>query len=396
MPEKQRVVILGSTGSIGTAALEVIRDFRERFEVVGLSARRNTDLLVRQIEEFSPRAVCVADPGEAEKSAESLGAALRGRELLTGEEGLTALVERYDADVLVAATVGFAGLFPTIKGIERGMRIALANKEVLVVAGEIVMARAREAGVEILPIDSEHNAIFHCLAGNDRRSVRRIVLTASGGPFLGMSREELRAATPEQALNLPTWNMGRKITIDSATLMNKGLEVIEACHLFDVRPEQVEVVIHPQSTIHSMVEFADGSILAQLGQTNMYLPILNILTHPERLANKFEPLDLAALGRLEFARPDRELFPCLDYAYEAIEAGGALPAVMNAANEVAVQAFLDGKRDFMGIAATVREAMDQHLKNQAGAPESAPTLESLRLADRSARVMAEKYGNIRT
>ena len=380
----KRVIVLGATGSIGTTTLDVVRDFPDRFKVVGLSARSKIDLLARQAGEFRPAFICVSDAAAAEASG--LRSGLGGDVLLLkGEAGVVELVRRCEADVLVVATVGFAGLLPTLAGVDRGMRIALANKEVLVAAGDVVVERARRGGVEILPIDSEHNAVLQCLAGNDRRSVRRVVLTASGGPFLRYSREALERVTVEQALRHPTWNMGRKITIDCATLMNKGLEVIEACRLFDLRPEQVEVVIHPESTIHSMVEFADGSILAQMGQTNMYLPILNVLSYPDRVANKFPPLDLVAVGALRFEQPDRERFPCLDYAYEAIRVGGTLPAAMNAANEVAVGVFLEGHIPFMGIAATIRAVMDRHDVIEH------TDLDNLRETDRLAREMATEH-----
>jgi 1-deoxy-D-xylulose-5-phosphate reductoisomerase len=382
---RKRIIILGSTGSIGTSTLDVIRDFPDRFEVAALASRRNVGLLVRQIGEFRPAMVCVTDP-EAAREPELLSS-IGDATLLTEQEGLEDLVRRCEADVLVVATVGFAGLFPTLAGIERGLRIALANKEVLVVGGQLVMEQARCRGVEMLPIDSEHNAVFQCLAGNHSSSVRRVILTASGGPFRGFSRQQLQKVTREQALDHPTWDMGPKITIDSATLMNKGFEVIEACHLFGVRPDQVDVVIHPQSIVHSMVEYADGSVLAQLGQTNMYLPILNTLAYPERLANKHPSLDLAALGKLEFARANRDLFPCLDYAYEACEKGGTLPAALNAANEVAVAAFLEKRIPFTGIPETIRTVLDQHEI----IPQ--PDLETLREVDRAAREMAETHAS---
>ena len=376
---RKRIIILGSTGSIGTSTLDVIRDFPSQFEVVGLSTHSNSHLLGSQAQEFSPQAVCISNP-EAEPQALPAQTTL-----FLGEEGLAELVNSLDADMLVVATVGFAGLFPTLAGIEKGMTIALANKEVLVVAGEIVMQKAREAGVKVLPIDSEHNAIFQCLAGNDAKSVRRIFLTASGGPLRNLTRGDMASVTVEQALNHPTWNMGRKITIDCASLMNKGLEVIEACHLFGLSPDQVEVVVHPQSTIHSMVEYRDGSVLAQLGQTSMYLPILNVLSYPQRFENKFAPLNLAALGQLSFSAPQFDLFPCLGYAYEAIRAGGTMPAAMNAANEIAVSFFLDRAIPFMGIAQIIRKVMDNH------EVVHAPDLNNLRGTDFDARKTAREY-----
>lgn len=380
----QRVLILGSSGSIGTSTLDVIRDFPDRFEVAGLAVRRNLDLLAAQCREFKPSAVCVGEERLGAQAAERL----RGVEVLTGESGLVDLVRRTEADVVVVATVGFTGLFPTLAAIDAGARIALANKEVLVVGGELVMSRAREAGVAILPIDSEHNAVFQCLAGNRREAIRRIVLTASGGPFRRHEAEALERVTVEEALDHPTWDMGAKITIDSATLMNKGFEVIEACHLFGVAPEQVDVLIHPQSIVHSMIEYADGSVIAQMGQTNMYLPILNVLAYPERLANKFEPLDLAGLGNLEFEHPRRQDFPCLDYAYEAIERGGTAPAALNAANEIAVREFLAGAIGFGDIPRSIRRVLSQWDDDaEAGAPDP----QTLARADARAREMTEEY-----
>ncbi|MFP4580368.1 MAG: 1-deoxy-D-xylulose-5-phosphate reductoisomerase [Candidatus Sumerlaeia bacterium] len=379
---KKKVIILGSTGSIGVSTLDVIRDFKDRFEVVGITTNRKTELLEKQIEEFGPKVACIADEEAAGQS--KLAGRFPETRVLAGESSLVDMLLSYEADILVVATVGSVGLFPTLTGIECGMRIALANKEVLVVGGDLVMKRALKCGVEILPIDSEHNAIFQCLTGNDITRIRRLILTASGGPFRDMSAQAMQNVTREQALDHPTWNMGPKISIDSATLMNKGFEVIEACHLFGVRPDQVEVVVHPQSSIHSMVEYADGSILAQLGQTNMYLPILNVLAFPERVPNKFEPVDLVKLSSLEFLAPDKERFPCLSYAYEAAEKGGTMPAVLNAANEVAVSAFLENRIPFTGIPEIIRAAMDQH------EPIAHPDLETLKEWDAKAREMAEK------
>jgi 1-deoxy-D-xylulose-5-phosphate reductoisomerase len=380
---KKKVTILGSTGSIGVSALEVIRDFKDRFEVVGFTTNRNVDLLQKQIEEFHPQVACVADTATADKA--KLSGRFPKTRVLSGRQSLTDMLLSYEADILVVATVGFVGLFPTLTGIECGMRIGLANKEVLVIAGELVTKRARKCQVEILPIDSEHNAVFQCLGGNDASKIRRVILTASGGPFRDFTAEQMRKVTRAQALNHPTWKMGDKITIDSATLMNKGFEVIEACHLFGVRPDQVEVVVHPQSAVHSMVEFVDGSILAQLGQTSMYLPILNVLSFPERVSNKYEPLDLTRLARLDFLKPDLERFPCLRYAYEACETGGTMPAAMNAANEVAVAAFLEERIPFYGIPEIIRAVMDEHQTI------THPDLETLRETDQRAREMAEKH-----
>jgi len=380
----KRILVLGSTGSIGTSALDVIRDYPGRFELAGISALSQLDLLARQIDEFRPPLAAITDSAVIRKAG--LSNSLHGARLLTGENATVDLVRQSNADMLVVATVGYAGLLPTLAGIEKGMTIALANKEVLVAAGEMVMERARNAGVAILPVDSEHNAVFQCLAGNDAKAIRRILLTASGGPFLRFSQEALDHVTVEQALRHPTWSMGRKITIDCATMMNKGFEVIEACHLFGLSADQVEVLVHPQSTVHSMVEFTDGSVLAHMGPTNMYLPILNVLSYPERWANKYPSLDLASIGSLHFEHPDMERFPCLRYAYEAMKTGGTLPAAVNAANEVAVGEFLAGRLPFTGIPRMIREAMDHH------SPVANPDLGDICETDRKTREMAKEYG----
>lgn len=349
----KRVIILGSTGSIGCKALEVISDFSDRFEVVALSTHARVKELAQQARRFRPRAVCIGATAQQASIPD-------GVTVHRGDTGLAELVENYDADLVVVATVGFVGLLPTLRAIELGRTVALANKEVLVVGGDVVMHAVRHFNVRLLPIDSEHNAIFQCLNGCGSKSIRRIILTASGGPFRGSRRHQMRDITPKQALRHPTWNMGPKITIDSATLMNKGFEMIEAHHLFGIPPDHVEVLIHPQSTIHSMVEYVDGSIIAQLGVTDMYLPIQNVLLYPERLPNKFPALDLAQLGRLTFEKPDLDAFPCLAYAYEAAAAGGTYPAVLNAANEVAVARFLAGEIGFLRISELIRNALDAH------------------------------------
>ncbi len=357
---KKRLAIIGSTGSIGTRALDVVRDFPERFDVVALSTNGNVDLLGAQVAEFGVEAFCVAGVESAEAGNGSVaGNGAEGARAFYGQAGLVELVESVEADMLLVATVGFSGLFPTLAGIEKGMDIALANKEVLVVGGELVMGLAREKGVDVLPVDSEHNAVFQCLAGNRMEDVRRVVLTASGGPFRGRSAAELQGVSVAETLAHPTWDMGAKISVDSATMMNKGFEVIEACHLFGLDADQIDVVVHRQSVVHSMVEFVDGSVLAQLGQTDMYLPIQHVLAWPERLPNKFEALDLTRCGSLDFEQPDRASFPCLDYAFEAIGKGGLVPAVLNAANEVAVEAFLAGKVSFTDISGIIRQTMDR-------------------------------------
>ncbi|MBX7246479.1 MAG: 1-deoxy-D-xylulose-5-phosphate reductoisomerase [Candidatus Sumerlaeaceae bacterium] len=376
----KRLIILGSTGSIGRKALEVASDFPGEFEIVALSTNCQVGLLAEQAQRFRPKAVCVCAPQAQDAgraAAEAAGAVFHG-----GEAGLTELVERYDADMVVVATVGFVGLVPTLRAIALGRTIALANKEVLVTAGELVMEAAKRQKARILPIDSEHNAIFQCLNGHGPRAVRRVILTASGGPFRGSNRERMAAITPDEALRHPTWNMGPKITIDSATLMNKGFEVIEGKYLFDLTADQIEVVVHPQSTIHSMVEYVDGSVIAQLGVTDMYLPIQNVLFYPARVENKFPSLDWAAVGSLTFERPDMEAFPCLKYAYEALQQGGTSPAVLNAANEVAVARFLKGDIAFLRIPEIIRETLDAHKRLEAS------NLEEIQGADSWARQQA--------
>lgn len=377
---KKRLIVLGSTGSIGTKVLEIVRDFPDNFEVVALSTNSSVELLAAQAREFQPQAVCVCNP---DATTEARNAASSGRcRFHAGESGLVELVEQYDADVVVVATVGFVGLRPTLRAIERSMTIALANKEVLVTAGELVMNLAQAHNTQLLPIDSEHNAVFQCLNGSGPKAIRRIVLTASGGPFRGASRQQLESTTREQALNHPTWQMGPKITIDSATLMNKGLEVIEAHFLFGIPTRQIEVVVHPQSTIHSMVEYVDGSIIAQLGKTDMYLPIQNVLFYPDRVPNKFPSLDFSQLQQLTFEKPDLQNFPCLSYAYEAADRGGTYPAVLNAANEVAVSRFLEGEIRFLKIPEIVRAALDSHNS------QPAADLETIASTDRWARELA--------
>lgn len=377
---KKRLIILGSTGSIGTKTLEVISDFADRFEVVALSTNGQVELLEEQCRRFCPKAICVTS-----EDGESAGRDLASRMNLSfhaGERGLVDLVNQYDAEMVMVATVGFVGTSPTIAAIHRGMTIALANKEVLVTAGHIVMEAARKAGVEVLPVDSEHNAIFQCLQGTDMTGVRRLILTASGGPFRGMARDQMSSLTAADALKHPTWTMGAKITIDCSTLMNKGFEVIEAAHLFNIPVEQVNVIVHPQSAIHSMVEYVDGSVIAQIGVTDMYFPIQNILLYPERQPNRFPSLDFAALGQMTFHDPDHENFPCLHYAYEAARRGRTYPAVLNGANEVAVARFLAGEISYLDIPATISEAMAAHT------PGDGATLENICEADKWAREFA--------
>lgn len=334
----RNVVILGATGSIGQSALKVAREIPDRMRVVGLSAHQNAEILSQAAKEF-PEAKTILSSGEQ------------------GVERLVELATLPEADLVLIAIVGTAGLRPALAAIEAGKDLAVASKEILVMAGGIVMEAARRRGVKILPVDSEHNAIFQCLDGRDPSSVRRLILTCSGGPFRKTPTDELKNVTPEMALRHPTWNMGRKITVDSATLFNKALEMIEARWLFDIGMDRVDVIIHPQSIVHSMVEFVDRSVLAQLSHSDMCLPIQFAVTWPDRVANSMRPLDFAELGRLDFEAPRRSDFPALNLAQEAGTLGGTRPAVLNAANEVAVDAFLAGKIPFSGIWKTVAEVL---------------------------------------
>jgi 1-deoxy-D-xylulose-5-phosphate reductoisomerase len=365
----KNIVILGSTGSIGRSALDVISVRRDRFRVVGLTARRNHELLLRQIEEFGPEVVAVSDPGAAAFIREKVSGK-SGPKVLEGERGLAEAASWESAGFVLSAIVGFAGLLPTLAAVKAGKDIGLANKETLVVAGDIVKSEAARSGTRIIPVDSEHSAVFQCLGGADRAFLSRIVLTASGGPFAGKSARELDGMTPEDALKHPSWSMGRKITIDSATLMNKGLEVIEAHHLFGVGPESIDVLIHPQSIVHSMVEFTDGAALAQLSVPDMRGAIAYALSFPERMEAVIPRLDLSSVGELSFSKPDHENFPCLSYAYKALEAGGAMPAVLNAANEAAVEFFLDGKIGFNDIPAIIKKTMDSQEAEKADRVET--------------------------
>jgi len=354
----KRVSVLGCTGSIGAKALAMIESHTDSFEVIGLAAGTNIDLLERQIRRFTPRVAAVATAEAA--------SALRARvsdlpvEIGSGPEGLLAVATAPESDIVLAAMVGAAGLVPSLGAIRAGKNIALATKEVLVMAGELVMAEARSRGIRLLPVDSEPSAIFQCLAGHNGAHLKRVFLTSSGGPFRTRPRESFGAITPEEALRHPTWVMGKKITVDSATLMNKGLEIIEASWFFSLEPRQIEVIIHPQSIVHSMVEFLDGSILAQMGVTDMGLPILYALSYPERLPTPLPPLDLSALSALTFEPVDHKKFPCVGFAYQALEAGGTYPAALNAANEVAVDLFLKRRITFPEIPALIARAMDEH------------------------------------
>jgi 1-deoxy-D-xylulose-5-phosphate reductoisomerase len=353
----KRVAILGSTGSIGVSTLDVVAAFPERFRVVALAAGRNLELLEQQIRRFGPELATVADPEAAQELASRVGNSCRVQH---STDGLVGVATHPDVDVLVSALVGAIGLEPTYAALELGRDVALANKETLVVAGEQMTGLARHTGAHLLPVDSEHNALHQCLVGERPHEVRRLWLTASGGPFRRHSKESLARVTPREALHHPTWKMGPKITIDSSTLMNKGLEVIEARWLFDVPAERIRVVVHPQSVLHSMVEFVDGSFKAQLGVTDMRHPIQYALSWPERWETFLDPFDPVGAGPLEFEPPDYERFPCLGLAFRALEAGGAAPAVLNAANEVAVQAFLEQRLNFTEIPALIAAALDRH------------------------------------
>jgi 1-deoxy-D-xylulose-5-phosphate reductoisomerase len=359
--------ILGATGSIGRSTCDLIRRNRERFTVRGLTAHRRIDLLAEQIREFQPAVAAVSDPALLPELRALVGRT--STELLAGEEGLCAVATHDEVEMVVAAIVGAAGLVPTLAAARAGKTIGLANKETLVMAGNLFVGELHAGGGRLLPIDSEHSAIFQCLAGQRHDDVRRIILTASGGPFFARPEEDLRRVTREQALDHPNWSMGAKITIDSATLMNKGLEVIEAHFLFAHGAEAIAVVIHPQSIVHSLVEFCDGQLIAQLGMPDMRGPIAYALAYPERLADAMRPLDLLAIGRLDFHPPDLERFPCLHLGYQALEIGGGLPCVLNAANEEAVAAFLAGRIPFAAIAEVIEEVMADH---DGGDPTSLP------------------------
>ena len=352
----KKILILGSTGSIGVNTLAVVSEFPGEFEISGLTANENIELLRNQVEEFNPKTVVVRD---IEKAAE-LKKILGGKtEVLAGYEGLIEITRRGDYDIFVSSLVGFAGLAPTIEAIKLRKRIALANKETLVSAGEVITGLCKEYGAEMIPIDSEHSAIFQCLVGESKNEILKLILTASGGPFLNKSVEELENVSIEEALNHPNWKMGNKITIDSATMMNKGLEVIEAHWLFNLPKERIEVLIHPQSVIHSMVEFVDSSIKAQLSLPDMKVPIQYALTFPKRMKSKFVVTDFPKIHKLTFFEPDFIKFPCLNLAYDAIGTGGTAPCILNAANEIAVGLFLKGKIKFLQIPELIKSALNK-------------------------------------
>ena len=376
----KKLTILGSTGSIGVSTLEVVAAHPDAFQVVALTGGNNLELLKTQIESFGPEMVSVLT---AEK-ARALSRMLTGKkpEILYGVEGMIAAATAAQTTMVVAAIVGAAGLVPTAAAIMAGKDVALANKETLVTAGHLIMAMVREQDVKLYPVDSEHCAVFQSMAGHRNEDIDRVILTASGGPFLKWDKERLRNATVADALNHPNWSMGRKITVDSATMMNKGLEVIEARWLFDIPVERIAVNIHPQSIIHSMVEYIDGSVSAQLGVPDMKGPIAYALTYPARVASGVKPLDLTALSGLTFFNPDSDRFPALQLAYRAARSGESMPAVMNAANEVAVEAFLEGKIGFMAIAESIERVMDLHVAH------SLASIEEVLEADRWGRATA--------
>ena len=373
----KNLTILGSTGSIGVNTLEIVAAFPERYRVVALSAGHNIDLLLKQIETFQPQLVSVA----SEQGAENLSSRLEGLdiEIVCGIEGLIRCATHPDVQMAVAAIVGAAGLVPTMAAIKAGKDVALANKETLVAAGPLVMAEVKRQGCSMIPVDSEHSAIFQSLAGQRNEDIRRLILTASGGPFRQHTAAQLESVTPADALAHPNWDMGKKISIDSATMMNKGLEVIEAHWLFQVPVDQIDVHIHPESIIHSMVEYQDGAVLAQLGIPDMKTPIAYALSWPQRLPLKQEPLNLTEAGRLTFDAPDDVRFPCLRLAYDALNFGGSLPAVMNAANEVAVEAFLKRQIGFLDIPRLIEKVMANHSR------EELTTLDKVLQADRWGR-----------
>jgi len=376
----KNVVLLGSTGSIGTSTVKVVEDLPERFRLIGLAAGNNVQLLQEQVRKHRPHAVSISDSSKAGDLQKALGSV----PVYSGNDGLLKLATLPEAQIVLIAIVGTAGLQPALAAIRAGKDIAVASKEILVMAGEIVMSEARKHGVKVLAVDSEHSAIFQCLDGKPSSSVRKLWLTASGGPFRTTPKEEFASITVERALKHPSWVMGRKITIDSATLFNKGLEMIEARWLFDVEMARVGVVVHPQSVIHSMVEFVDGSMIAQLSTPDMCLPIQYALTYPNRAASDRVQTSLAKYGSLTFEEPDTERFPSLDLARRAGEVGGTMPAVLNAANEVAVEAFVNRKLSFSGITETVRRTMDAHKVQQH------PTLEEILIADDWARKKATR------
>ena len=379
--DPKKIVVLGCTGSIGDTCFKVLENLGDGYEVVGLGGGTKIEKLIVHARRWQPQKVCVLD-AEARKQVQS---AVSRIEVVCGEEGLCELATMPEADLVINGLVGAVGLAPTLAALAQGKTVAMANKEPLVMAGGLILQRAQHGGGAVLPLDSEPNAIWQCLKGENRRSLKRIILTASGGPFFGYSREQMRDITPEQAIDHPTWKMGPKISVDSATLMNKGFEVIEAAWLFGVAVEQIDVVVHRQSVVHALVEFADGSLLAHLGKTDMMLPIQYALTHPARREVPLDNLDLKQVGQLSFAAPDRANFPCLDLCYEAGRSGGTFPAALNAANEEAVAAFLARQIGFLDIADLNRDVLERC------DAQEAVSLESILDEDRYARRLAREW-----
>lgn len=352
----KNIVILGSTGSIGKTALDVIRQFPEKFKVLGLTVKSNVSLLKEQIKEFKPDYVAVYD----KKACEDLKNEIKSTEILCGQEGVCEIAKLPEAEIILSAIVGADGLFPTFEAVKAGKTVALANKESLVMAGQLIKNQAETTGAKIIPVDSEHSAIFQCINTCNKPYIKKISLTASGGPFRGKKLHEIENVAPEQALNHPRWKMGKRITIDSATLMNKGFEVIEAHFLFDLPVEKIGVLIHPQSIVHCFVEFIDGTYLAQMSNPDMKAPIALALSLPERLPDVVKPIDWSTMNQLNFELPDTDAFPCLNLAYEAAKLRGSMPAVLNAADEIAVEAFLSGKLKFNEIYKVIKKTMDAH------------------------------------
>ena len=379
----KKISILGSTGSIGTQTLDVVRKNRDKFEVVAISANSSINLLLEQIKEFKPRYVAVYNENSAKELKEMIPSDIK-IEVLSGMEGLIIISSLDEIDVLLTAIVGMIGLVPTLEAIKKGKTIALANKETLVTAGQLVMEEAKKRNVAILPVDSEHSAKFQCLNGESKKEIESIILTASGGPFRGKSKNDLINVTKNEALKHPNWSMGRKISIDSSTLMNKGLEVIEAKWLFDVISDKIDVVVHPQSIIHSMVQFVDSSIIAQMGCPDMKLPIQYALTYPERILNDFERLDFSKLSSLTFEKPDLNTFPCLKLADDSLNMGVTYSAVLNAANEVIVNEFLEDKIKFYDIPYYIEKTLDAHKSIEK------PTLEEILYTDNWSREFVKK------
>ena len=383
------VSVLGSTGSIGISTLDVIAQHPERYRAVGLAANTDVEGLFQQCERFQPTVVAMADQASAADLAKRLASIGSSIEVLAGEAGVIAIAELTDAEMVMAAIVGAAGLTPTLAAVRKGKRILLANKESLVVAGDLFMREAKAHKASVLPIDSEHNAVFQCMPqdfeqGLAAKGVKRILLTASGGPFRTWTNDQLKSATPEQACAHPNWSMGRKISVDSATMMNKGLEVIEARWLFDATPEQIKVVVHPQSVVHSMVQYVDGSVLAQLGNPDMRTPIAHAMAWPERHGSGVASLDLFEVARLDFEEPDTQRFPCLRLAFDAVAAAGVAPAVLNAANEVAVDAFLSTQLAFVRIPEIIETVLSQNLEGDLD------SVEGLMAIDQAARAATEQ------